>query len=77
MNKPTGKSRRFRWSKRVTEGAVTYRLFRSDHTGRWHYMKLEFRLAMPRCQRAEIIRQERRALRDRVDNITLKAWGMV
>lgn len=76
MNKATGKSRAFRWSKRVTEGAVVYRLFRADYTGRWHQLRLEFFLSMPRCQRADIIRIERRSLRDRVDEIDLKAMGV-
>ena len=73
--KSTGYGRQFRWSKRVTEGAITYRLFRRDHTGAWTHKTLEFSRSLPRAQIAIEVRSMCHLMREQVDAAQLKAWG--
>jgi hypothetical protein len=71
------KKQMFCWSREVMNGVVCYRLFRRDHTGRPHHRKCTFYDSMTRPQIADILNQERHALRDRVDEIDLKAMGVM
>ena len=61
----------------VTPDVVRYRLFRRDHSGRVNPKTCTFQPSMPRSLIAELLNQERHALRDRVDEIDLRAMGVL
>ncbi|OBR79100.1 hypothetical protein A7D35_01260 [Xanthomonas arboricola] len=52
---------------------VTWQLFRRDHRGALHMSSLPFTYAEPRAHIAQRLRNARRQLRDRVDEIDLAA----
>lgn len=76
-NKTTGYGRTFRWSKRISEGAVTYRLFRKDHMGYWQPKKLVFSVNMHRSEIAHLLRSTHHQLRERVDAMQLAEWELI
>lgn len=55
---------------------VTWQLFRRDHRGALHMSSLQFTYAEPRAYIAQRLRNARRKLRDRVDEIDLAAMGV-
>ncbi|MFB8927087.1 hypothetical protein QSH46_013320 [Xanthomonas arboricola pv. juglandis] len=55
---------------------VTWQLFRRDHRGAIHMSTLQFTYAEPRAYIAQRLRNARRKLRDRVDEIDLAAMGV-
>ncbi|PPU15847.1 hypothetical protein XacyCFBP2565_08615 [Xanthomonas arboricola pv. corylina] len=55
---------------------VTWQLFRRDHRGAIHMSTLQFTYAEPRAYIAQRLRDARRILRDRVDEIDLAAMGV-
>jgi hypothetical protein len=71
------KSAGFSWGRfPMGEGLVCYRLFRRDHSGSLHMLAVDFRPGMPRVAVARQLRAARRALRDQVDTIDLRAMGV-
>lgn len=55
---------------------VEYRLFRRDHTGALHLEVVRYYREACRSTIARDLRRNCRYLRDRVDEIDLKAWGI-
>ncbi|CAD1792737.1 hypothetical protein AE929_09555 [Xanthomonas arboricola] len=55
---------------------VRWQLFRRDHRGALHTSTLQFTYAEPRAYIAQRLRNARRKLRDRVDEIDLAAMGV-
>ena len=71
------KSVGFSWGRfPMGEGLVCYRLFRRDHSGSLHMLAVDFRPGMPRVAVARQLRAARRALRDQVKAINLRAMGV-
>jgi len=63
------------WGRFPTDdgSAVTYRLFRRDHTGRLHFDARTFFTTSDPTYIAKVLRHAKRQLRDRVDEIDLAA----
>lgn len=57
----------------VDGSAVTYRLWRRDHTGKLHTQERTFFTESPPAYIAKVLRQAKRQLRDAVDEIDLAA----
>lgn len=57
-------------------GPVCYRLFRRDYRGALHIASLTFGRSLDRRHIAYDLRRARHALRDRVDEIDLRAMGV-
>lgn len=57
----------------VDQQEVIYRIFRRDHTGRLHFEERTFFVDTDPKQIASALRQAKRQLRDRVDEIDLEA----
>lgn len=76
-NRSPRNKNRFCYMREVMNGVVRYRLFRRDMTGRTHHKSCVFYDGMDKRQMAEILNQERHALRNRVDDIDLKSMGVV
>ena len=66
----------FSWGRVVGENTVEYRLFRRDHRGALHTSITVFARNTPIQQMAKDIRRKCHLLRDKVDEIDLKAWGI-
>ncbi len=66
------------WGRFPTDdgSAVTYRLFRRDHTGRLHFEARTFLSSDRPLYIASHLRRMKRELRNRVDGIDLKAMGV-
>ncbi len=75
-NRSPRRKGRFCWAREITPGVVRYRLFRRELTGRVQPKTCTFHPGMSRSQIAEILNQERHALRDRVDEIDLRSLGV-
>jgi len=63
------------WGRFPTDdgSAVTYRLFRRDHTGRLHFEARTFFASVDPTYIAKVLRHAKHQLRDRVDAIDLAA----
>lgn len=57
----------------VGPGEVLYRIFRRDHAGRLHFEEHRFHIDAEPAHIARVLRQAKRQLRDRVDEIDLEA----
>ncbi|WP_182334731.1 hypothetical protein [Stenotrophomonas acidaminiphila] len=66
------------WGRFPTDdgSAVTYRLFRRDHTGRLHFEARTFFTSAAPTYIAKVLRHAKRQLHDRVDTIDLQALGV-
>ena len=76
IHKNCGNGRHFRWSKRTHDRTVTYRLFRRDHTGKWHFAIRQFRPMDSAEAMAFELRRVHHQLREQVDAIQLAAWDL-
>lgn len=64
----------FCWSKTVNQHGVMYRLFRRDHERKTHMRRLEFQFTMSRSSRVSLLLEQRRRLREVVDELQLNQW---
>lgn len=70
------KNNGFSWGRVPLRGCVDYRLFRRDHTGALHMIRHAFDHRASRSEIAAAINAARHQLRDQVDTIDLRAWGI-
>ncbi len=68
--------RAFSWGRVVDDKTVTWRLFRRDHRRRVHMSSIGFSRNTDRRTMAGALWHARIALRNRVDEIDLQAWGI-
>ena len=66
----------FSWGRVVTDGTVTYRLFRRDQRGALHCKQIVPRTEWSRAAIASEINRARHALRDQVDEVDLALMGV-